>query len=459
MLQKDKDALRNMVPAGCFLESSEELVGYSYDSQAVEAMPEAVCLPSTTAEVSRIMAYCYQNDICVTPRGAASGTTGGAVPMKGGLVLSLQRMNAIEAIDTKNFVATVQPGVFTSDLHAAVEKVGLFYPPDPGSMKYSTLGGNIAENAGGMRALKYGVTAAFVMGLEVVLPDGQIIHTGSKCIKDVVGLNIAPLFIGSEGMLGIITKAYLRLVPLQKQRKTCRIAFATLADTVKTVTNILQEGVVPLTLEFMDAVSIEAVGKGMDLQAPDGTGGLLIIEVEGSESIIEEDIRTIVEVCQRSEVLEIRIAETEEERDFFWKARRSIPSSLLRLKPRRFNEDIVVPRSNIFEMSERINAISRKYNLTIASFGHAGDGNIHANVLCEDTEEERARALQAVADLFKEATALEGRISGEHGIGIAKQPFIGLNIDESTMRFMRQFKKVFDPKGLLNPGKVFPDEH
>ncbi|MBP3730538.1 MAG: FAD-binding protein, partial [Mailhella sp.] len=345
-----------------------------------------------------------------------------------------------------------------ADLHAAVEAHGLFYPPDPGSMKYSSIGGNIAENAGGMRAVKYGVTSAFVMGLEVVLPNGEVIHTGSKCIKDVVGFNIAPLFIGSEGMLGIITKAYLRLVPLQKCRKTCRVAFSSLADAVMTVTNILQTGVVPLTLEFMDQVSIEAVGKSMELDVPDGTGGLLIIEAEGSEAQVSEDIRIIVDVCRRATVLEVKIAETREEREFFWKARRSIPPSLLRLKPRKANEDIVVPRSKISEMCEKIKKIAQKHDLTIACFGHAGDGNIHANVLFEDTEDQRARASEAVADLFRAATSLGGRISGEHGVGISKQQFISLNIDEATLAFMKRFKKVFDPKGLLNPGKVFPDE-
>jgi len=450
--------LRQMLPEGTVLDGHEDLLGYSYDSQMIEAMPDVVCLPQTTEQVSAVMAYCYQNEIPVTPRGAASGATGGAVPVRGGLVMSMQRMNAIEEIDTQNFVATVQPGVFTADLHKAVEAHGLFYPPDPASMAFSSIGGNIAENAGGMRAVKYGVTAAYVMGLEVVLPDGSIIKTGSKCIKDVVGFNMTPLFLGSEGMLGIITKAFLRLVPLQRHKKVCRVAFHSLADTVKTVTNVLQAGIIPLTLEFMDTLAIRAVEEYMQLGLPRDAGGMLLIEVEGGEQQVEEDMRRILEICGRLPLLETHIADSAEESAQLWKARRSVPASLLRIKPRRFNEDIVVPRARISEMSERIQRIASKYNLLISSFGHAGDGNIHVNVLAEDTPEELERAHMAVAEIFEAATSLEGRISGEHGIGLAKKPFLSLNIDKPTLRLMRILKQTLDPKGLLNPGKVMPDE-
>ena len=383
--------------------------------------------------------------------------TGGAVPVCQGIVLSLQQMNAIEEIDTQNFVATVQPGVFTADLHAAVEAQGLFYPPDPGSMKYSSIGGNIAENAGGMRAVKYGVTSAFVMGLEVVLPSGEIIHAGSKCIKDVTGLNIAPLFIGSEGTLGIITKAHLRLVPLQKCRMTCCTAFPSIDDSILAVTDLLRSGITPLTLEFMDSICILALEKSMGFNAPAGTGGILVVETEGTEAQADEDMQGIVSVFRQNHALDIHVGKDKEERERIWKARRSVSPALLHIKPKRMNEDIVVPRSRIGEMCRRIQQISRRHDLVIACFGHAGDGNLHVHVMHEDTEEQDARAFAAVSDIFTAAAALEGRISGEHGIGIAKKSFLSLNVDTATLALMKKFKRVFDPKGILNPGKIFPD--
>lgn len=456
-MQEHVMKLQALLPPDGLLVSPEDLRLYSYDSQVIEGMPQAVCLPENTDQIAAVMTYCHRHELPVTPRGAGSGTTGGSVPIHGGVVLSLQRMNAIVEIDTDNFVATVQPGVCTADLHKAVEAHGLFYPPDPASMAFSSIGGNIAENAGGMRAVKYGVTAAYVMGLEVVLPDGTIIHTGSKCIKDVVGFNMTPLFVGSEGMLGVITRAYLRLVPLQRCRRTCRIAFRTLADTIASVTNILHEGIVPLTLEFMDALSIKAINKSMNLGLSEAIGGMLIVEIEGGKAQIDAELQTILEVCRRVSVVDVHLANSQEEDEQLWKARRAVPASLLRLKPRRFNEDIVVPRGRISAMSERIQAIATRHNLLIASFGHAGDGNIHVNILSEDTPEELERAQKAVADIFCAATELEGRISGEHGIGLTKKSFFPLNIDKPTMDFMRRLKQILDPKGLLNPGKVFPD--
>lgn len=455
---KHKHALRALLPSDSVLDTPEELVGYSYDSQAVSAMPELVCLPGDATQVAAVLRYCHANALPVTPRGAASGTTGGAVPVAGGVVLAMQRMNLIEDIDTQNFVATVQPGVFTGDLCKAVAKHGLHYPPDPASVAFSTIGGNIAENAGGMSAVKYGVTANYVMGLEVVLPNGTMVHTGSKCIKDVVGFNLTPLFVGSEGMLGVITRAYLRLVPLQKHRKTCRISFQTLADTVRSVGNILQSGVVPVTLEFMDKLAISAVRESAGLQLPRDADGLLIVEVEGGERQVEDDIRIILDVCRRLSVIDEYVATTPEEREQIWKARRVVPQSLLRLKPRRFNEDIVVPRARILDMAERIQEIAARYNLLIASFGHAGDGNIHVNVLSGDDPHELERVNLAVAEIFAAATALEGRISGEHGIGLAKKPFLGLNVDKPTLQLMKHLKQILDPHGMFNPGKVFPDE-
>ncbi|MBR5733916.1 MAG: FAD-binding protein [Desulfovibrionaceae bacterium] len=451
------ERLKKLLPEGAVLDAPEDVRGYGYDAQAVEGLPFAVCLPASTAEVSAVLKYCFSFGIPVTPRGAGSGMTGGSVPLYGGVVLSMQRMNAIESIDEENFVATVQPGVITTALHKAVEAKGLFYPPDPASMAFSTIGGNIAENSGGMRAVKYGVTASHVMGLEVVLPDGSVVHTGSKCIKDVVGINLTPVFVGSEGLLGVVTRAWLRLIPLPPCKKTARIAFKSMIDAGQAVTDVMHAGVVPLTLEFMDKVAIGSVENQLHLGLPLEAGGMLIIEVDGDQEQTERDMARVLEVCRRFPLLEAHIAANAEEQADLWRARRGVAPSLLTLKPRKFNEDIVVPRARIPQMLEKIADIGRRHGLIIANYGHAGDGNIHVNILSGNDEAELEQAHQAIGEVFAAATELEGRISGEHGIGLTKKDYIELNVDETTLAFMRKLKAMLDPKGLLNPGKVFPE--
>jgi len=448
--------LKRLLPDGAFLDSPEVLVGYSYDSQAVESLPEAVALPASTEEVAIVLAFCNTNGIPVTARGAGSGTTGGSVPLAGGVVLSLQRMNRILEIDEENFLAIVEPGVITAELHKAVEAKGLFYPPDPASMGFSTIGGNIAENAGGMRAIKYGCTAPYVMGLEVVLADGSIIRSGSKCIKDVVGFATMPLFIGSEGMLGVITKAWMRLLPLPAVKKTARIAFADLNTAARAVTAVLRSGVIPSTLEFMDKVTLNTVEAHLNIGLPIEAGGMLLIEVDGSERVVAEDMQRIIEVCAALSPMESIVAESAEEQALLWQARRSIPASLFRVRPHRYNEDIVVPRSRIPEMVEKIQEIATRKRLTIVSFGHAGDGNIHVNVLFNKEEEQSAH--EAVVEIFHATAELEGRITGEHGVGLSKKPFFHLNVDAATTKLMRDLKNLFDPKNTLNPNKMFPDQ-
>lgn len=449
--------LKSLVPNGGFLDSPEALLNYSYDSQVVEALPDAVLLPRNTGQVSAIMALCHTHSVRVTTRGAGSGTTGGSVPVAGGIVLSLQRMNSILEVDTENFVAVVEPGVITAQLHSAVEAKGLFYPPDPASMTFSTIGGNIAENAGGMRAVKYGCTAAYVMGLEVVLANGSIIQLGSKCIKDVVGFALAPLFVGSEGMLGVITKAWLRLLPLPLVKMTARVAFADLKIAARAVAAMLHAGVTPSTMEFMDNTSINTVDQHFNMGLPTQAGGMLIIEVDGhSSERVNEDMTRVLHICAQFNPVECLVAESVEEQNLLWKARRSIASSLYRLRPYRFNEDIVVPRARIPEMVECVETIARKYDLIIVCFGHAGDGNIHVNVLFAD-DTERGRAHNAVEEVFHAAVRLEGRISGEHGVGLAKKAFFHLNIDATTTQIMRDMKNLLDPKNILNPGKMFSE--
>jgi glycolate oxidase len=458
MRREFTERIGKILPASCLLDRPEDLLTYSYDSQAEERLPELVATPLSTAQVSNVLALCNEYEVPVTPRGAGSGTTGGSVPLRGGLVLSLHRMNRILEIDTANFTAHVEPGVLTADLHKAVEAVGLFYPPDPASMAFSTIGGNIAENAGGMRAVKYGCTAAYVMGLEVVLADGAVISAGSKCMKDVVGFNLSPLFIGSEGMLGIVTGAVLRLLPLPETKQTARIAFRELHDAARAVNSILQRGIIPITMEFMDNTTINSVEAYLRMGLPTAAGGILLVEVDGSPTQVEENMARMETLCRGLSPLEYVVARTPEEQNLLWKARRSIPASLFRIRPFRFNEDIVVPRSGIPDMVLRIQEISARFELPICAFGHAGDGNIHVNVLFGNESGEKERAHRAVDAVFRAAVELEGRITGEHGVGLTKKRYLPLNVDAAGLRLMKRLKSVLDPKGILNPGKMFPDE-
>jgi glycolate oxidase len=322
-------------------------------------------------------------------------------------------------------------------------------------MAFSTIGGNIAENAGGMRAVKYGCTAAEVLGVDAVLADGSVVRTGSKCVKDVVGLNLAPLFVGSEGMLGIVTRATLRLLPLPETKQTARIAFRDMHDAARAVNRLLQRGVSPITMEFMDNITINAVEAYLQMGLPTAAGGMLLVEVDGSPTQVEEGMARMRELCDEFAPLEYVVARTPQEQALLWKARRSIPASLFRVRPFRFNEDIVVPRSKIPDMVLRIREIGAEFDLPVCAFGHAGDGNIHVNVLYED--EERERAHRAVERIFHEAVALEGRITGEHGVGLSKQSYLRLNVDEDTLHLMKKLKNMLDPKGILNPGKMFPE--
>ena len=457
MQQEFKDAIRALLPPSSYLDRPEDLLAYSYDSQAEEHMPELVAAPLSTAQTAAVVAACAEYSVPLTARGAGSGTTGGSVPLRGGLVLSLQKMNKILEVDTENFTATVEAGVITADLHKRVQELGLFYPPDPASMAFSTIGGNIAENAGGMRAVKYGCTAAYVMGLEVVLADGSVIRTGSKCIKDVVGLNLAPLFIGSEGMLGIVTGATLRLLPLPEITQTARIAFKDMQDAARAVNILLQRGVSPITMEFMDNNTINTVEAYLGMGLPTTAGGMLLVEVDGSPTQVEESMRRMRELCDELSPLEYVVARTPEEQALLWKARRSIPASLFRVRPFRFNEDIVVPRSKIPDMTRSIQEIAAEFDLTVCAFGHAGDGNIHVNVLFGEENGERQRAHHAVERIFHETVGFGGRITGEHGVGLSKKPYISLNVDENTLQIMKNLKSTLDPKGILNPGKMFPE--
>jgi glycolate oxidase len=435
--------------------------GYSYDSSFLPLVParrpDLVVRPRTTREVSEIMAFAHQHGIPVTPRGAASGRTGGCVPLAGGITLALDRMTSILELDEANMMVTTEPGVRTMDLYEACAAKGLFYPPDPGSWKYCTIGGNIAENAGGMRAVKYGVTRDYVMGLQVVLADGAVLETGGKAIKNVTGYDLTGLFTGSEGTLGIVTRALLRLRPMPRQRGVARIMFASMEDGCALVQRMLQEGIVPSVAEIMDEVSLLATARHSQVTVPAEARACVLVEVDGDDAAaLEAQHRRIEAAASGCGCLEFRVAQSKAESDELWALRRGLSSAVAALAPDRIGEDISVPRGAFPEVVRRIAAIASKYRLSIPVFGHAGDGNLHPSVLCNMSDPDEAeRVHRAVNEIFAAALAVGGTLSGEHGIGITKRPYLETAIGATGVRTLKAVKASLDPEGLLNPGKIW----
>lgn len=443
------------------LTSDLDRFGYSYDSSFVPLLPankpEVVVRPIKTAEVSAIMALANEHSIPVTPRGAASGRTGGSVPLAGGIALCLDRMNRIIELDEANMMITTEPGIRTIDLYNYCADKGLFYPPDPASWKFSTIGGNVAENAGGMRAVKYGVTNNYVMGLEVVLADGTVINTGGKAIKNVTGYNLTGLFTGSEGTLGIITKILLRLIPMPKTRNTLQLMFPSLDDACATIHKMLQQNVVPAAAEIMDKTSIQAVARHRKMDIDPAIEACVVIEIDGdSEADLTRQAEAIAEIAGGFKVTEVRIAATPQEAEDIWAIRRGLSSAVGAMAPTRLGEDISVPRNAFPEVVRKIRGIAEKYKLIIAVYGHAGDGNLHPSVLCDlSNKEEAERVHQAVDEIFAAALAAGGTLSGEHGIGITKKAYITQALGESGVNTLKTVKQALDPKGILNPGKIW----
>jgi glycolate oxidase len=440
-----------------YYDAIEDRITYAYDGSGLKHLPDAVLMPRTVDHVSEILRTAGRYGVPVTPRGAGSGLTGGAVPPAGGLVLTMDHFNRIIQIDTENFLAVVEPAVVTADLHAAVENVGLFYPPDPASMYFSTIGGNIAEGAGGMRAVKYGTTRDWVMGLEVVLASGDVIHTGSKCIKDVVGYDLTRLFVGSEGTLGVITRAIVKLIPNPEAIKTLLAVFGSMDAASRAVPDIFQHGLTPRTLEFMDKRVIRAVNRVVDSGIASDAEAVLLIEVDGPCEAVEIGIEEVARVCRANQALEVLVARDEKERERLWKSRRSIHSALEALPFKWAEEDVSVPRSSVATMVAAIEDIGRKWDMEIACFGHFGDGNIHVNLSPRGDRDKAQRLYAARQELYENVSSLEGRIAAEHGIGLVKKEDVRWNIDEPTLNLMAGIKKLLDPAGILNPGKVFPN--
>lgn len=447
--------LRRIVGDAYVLTTPEDLVCYGYDASWLMSRAGVVVLPASTDEVAEVVRLANAGRVPLVARGAGTGMSGGSIPDGGSICLGLTRMNRIKEIDLVNLVAVVEPGVITADLQAAVDAHGLFYPPDPASLKQSTLGGNVAEGAGGPRCLKYGTTKDYVLGLEVVLPTGEIIRTGGKLMKDVTGYNLTQLFVGSEGTLGIITEIILRLIPRPQAKRTAMAVFPLLDDAARAVTDVLGAGIMPSTIEIMDNTTIRVVEEYLKMGLPVDAGAILIIEVDGREEAVVPEIEQVGAVCERSGASEVKVATTPEECEALWTARRAVSPALGRLAPTKQGEDISVPRSAIPEMVRRIGEISRRYDLVIPVFGHAGDGNLHPNLLCDERDAGMMeRVHKAAAEIFAAAVELGGTLSGEHGIGLVKQPYMLQKLSPQVLDLMQRIKQTFDPNGVLNPGKM-----
>jgi glycolate oxidase len=440
--------------------TKEERLCYGYDSTPISFLPDLVVRPVSTEEVQAIIKLANKHLFPVIPRGAGTGLSGGSLPVEGGVVIDLTRMNKILEIDEENLVAVVETGVITYQLQQEVEKIGLFYPPDPASLKTSTIGGNIAECAGGPRAFKYGVTRDYVLGLEVVTPAGQVIRTGGKTVKTVTGYDLTRLYTGSEGTLGIITKAYLRLIPKPEAKKTLMAVYGKLDEAAHSVTLIIKKGIIPVTLEMMDDRTIQCVENYKHMGLPLDAEAILIIEVDGPRVLLDDQAMEIADLCRSNGAREVKIADTEEEREEIWAARRSVSAAVVQIKPTKISEDISVPRSAIPETVRRLKEIASRYDLNLVIFGHAGDGNLHPNILCDKNDpDEMKRVEKAIGELFEVAVELGGTLSGEHGIGIMKAPYLKLETGEAGYEVMQNIKKALDPNNILNPGKIFRSEY
>jgi len=437
--------------------SIEDRLAYSYDATPMrENVPMAAIRPTTVEQVQALMRLANSEGFVVVPRGSGTGLSGGSIPVERSVTMLFPSWKRILEIDQENLTAWVEPGVITAELHAAVEAKGLFYPPDPGSMRVCTIGGNVAENSGGLRGLKYGVTKDYVMGLEVVLPTGELLRVGNKCVKDVAGFSLKELFIGSEGSLGIFTKILLQLIPKPAAAKTLLALYDDMQQAAGTVSAIIAEKIIPCTLEFLDATTIRCVEDFAHVGLPTDTEALLLIEVDGHPAAVADEFEKVQTICQKHGALEIRIAKDAAAADQLKTARRSAFAALARMRPTTILEDVTVPRSEIATMLQRIRDIGKKYNVTFGNFGHFGDGNLHPTCLTDERDrDEIHRVEKAFEEIFLAAVDLGGTITGEHGVGLSKKRFLEKVVGPAGVEVMRKIKGVLDPNNVLNAGKIF----
>ncbi len=430
---------------------------YSYDATRTFYEPDAVLFPRSEEDISTILKYCNEHQIIIVPRGAGSGFTGGALPVNGGIVLAMEKyMNKILEIDLENMLAIVQPGVINKDLQRHVEELGLFYPPDPASEEYSTLGGNVSENAGGMRAAKYGITKDFVMALRAVLPNGDVIRAGKRTIKDVAGYNIAGILTASEGTLAVITEITLKLLPKPKFAKSYMGIFPDVSSAMNAVFKSLAKGANPVAMEFLDSLVVKAVQEKLGVDLPSEAGALLIGDVDGNvEQEVAFQLQTLQESFLENGAVEFRVANEQSERDELWRARRGASQSITIYGSKKLNEDISVPRSMLPNALEEIYKIGSKYNFNVPCFGHAGDGNIHVNVMVDGSSQEQlGNGHKAIREIFQLVVDMGGTLSGEHGIGLSKAEFMNIAFSDEELALFKRVKEAFDPNNILNPGKM-----
>jgi glycolate oxidase len=455
------ERLRQIAGAANVLTDADTMEPYSHDEVVgLRADPEVVVRATSTEQVSQIFQLAQQERIPVTPRGAGMGLSGGAVPVCGGIILSLEKMNRILEIDKENLMVTVEPGVITGHLHQAVEAEGLFYPPDPASLDSCSIGGNIAEGAGGPRAVKYGVTKDYVCGLEAVLPSGEVITCGGKLVKNVTGYNLIQLLIGSEGTLAVVTQITLRLLPLPKLRVDLLVPFNNFQAAADTVSDIIAQRIVPTTIEFMERDIVLACERylGKELPFHDATAHLLI-QLDGNHrEAIDANYDQVADICLENGALDVLVALGPRDQDRLWEARRAIIDALKKESPINHMEDVVVPRAEIPALLKGIREIAERYAVRIVSFGHAGDGNVHVNVLKDDLADERWEEIvpSIAEEIYKLALSLGGMITGEHGIGATRRRYLPLALDPAQIEIMERIREVFDPHRILNPAKIFP---
>ena len=449
--------LRQFLNADQVLTEPEDLSVYAFDGTAMlQQMPACIVLPENAEQIVRVLEIANEHEVPVVTRGSGTGLAGGSVPVADCIVLCLVHLNRILEIDERNLTMTVEPGVVTQKIADAASAAGLFYPPDPGSIKISTIGGNVANNSGGLRGLKYGVTRDYIMALQVVLADGRVLETGTKCVKDVAGFTLKDLFIGSEGTLGVITRIILKLIPPPATKKTMLGLFDSMTDAAETISAIIQRKIIPCTLEFLDKVTIKCVEDFAKIGLPLDAEAVLLMEVDGHASEVEEQTREMMEIARQHRAREVRLAADADEALQLASARRSAFSALARLAPTVVLEDVTVPRSELARMVAYIQEVGERHRVQIGTFGHMGDGNLHPTFLTDERDApQMERVEEAMEEIFEFAVELGGTITGEHGVGLAKKPFLGDALGPVAMHVMRQVKASFDPKGILNPGKIF----